>query len=1004
MENWEKIWKDAGIHTTMHELLERTRQCEGTALDVCGEVLSYKEFHERSDLFAAWLQHQGYGPDEAGVKRTVILSMKASADLFCMIAACLKAGVIVTVTEDDVTNMRLRKLCEQTKAIARITDSQIREISEGGNDLPLKKMTDRFRPEDVYAIWYTSGSTGEPCGIQTMSYNTVCNIVPVPGNEIMSTCLKECSALLSISHPSFGVGFTNFFYAILYGKKFVHIQTGRENSIRKIAQKITQNKDCFLLFTPSAVSACLRDEEAKRSFANCRAVMMGADVVKSSLIQEVQDAMGPGGKVINLYGISDVGLVAAKIAREDDRPHAIGKPTACTQITAVDENRNPLAPGEPGELCIYGIRVGPGYLSAEPEKMNKFVHGKDGVNRFYSGDYGYVDEEGEVFLLGRTDRLIKHMGYRVDGVEVEEVIRRQAHVKGVAVKQFETGKGQVLCAFYENDEELDPAWIRSCISGILPRYCIPERFIFRKVLPLTERGKLDYRALALTEEDQVGESYEAPRTEKERMLCEAFEACLKTGRPVGRNESFFELGGDSVTGMLLMAYLGKKHGLHITMDELFFNPKPCDLCNVSGVSEEAGTDRAAGESSLTLPDELMPLAESAETEAVFPADAASSLYLFLQESGSAYRRGLTLRFRVRLLRSFREAEFRERCACLMKRHPSLRSHFIKDASGKRWQIFDRVGKPVVYYRDLSGMSESARERFLSGFFHVMDENDALFQAACFPAEDGSCDILVGLMHALSDGMSAMILVNELAGSQDPSGTDAFYEYRQRVLAKRDHFPQELQDYYADFRGRMRLPIRAGTKSGCVERREITLTMEQTQMLKAGCGNMGISLATYVEYCYGKGLLAAMNREDVWFSHLYSGRDYLHEDGSDIVGNLFYTMPVHLHTDMSVSAFRKELIKPWKYPYITETNEYRQLNRHMVEEGIVSRILIPFHENVVSFISVPDRLDTGHYMETAEGNLRIVFRYPEEDLLGHAYDTIAETMTRLLNEPGPGIGD
>lgn len=996
MENWEIIWKEADVHTTVHELLERTRKVKGTALDICGETMTFSEFHDRSDAFAAWLQARGYGRGENGSNGTIILSMKVTVDLFCMIMAAVKAGVVVTVTEDTITRMRLTKLYEQTKAVARITDDQIEMIYDEGKDLPLKRISDEFRPTDVYAIWYTSGSTGEPCGIQTMSYNTVCSIAPVPGNEILSTCLKECSALLSIGHPSFCFGFTNFVYPILYGKKFVYIQPGQENSIREITKKILENRGCFLMFTPSAVTACLKEEETRRSLANCKAIMMGADMVKSSLIAEVQKAMGPEGKVVNLYGSSDVGLLTSKITRADDKPHAVGKVTACTEMKVVDGNRNPLPPGELGELCVTGLRVGPGYLRAEPEKMNKFVYGKDGMNWFFTGDYGYIDEDGEVYMLGRTDRLIKHLGYRVDSVELEEAIKREAHVKEAAVKQFETERGQVLCAFYENDVELDPSALRNTLAEVLPRYCIPERFIFRKALPLTERGKLDYKALVLPEAELAEATYAAPRTPKEEVLCEAFEKCLKTGRPVGRNDSFFELGGDSITGMLLLAYLGEKHGLCYSIDELFFNPRPCELAIVGGGEREQRPIASVADALPVLPKELAKWKESDQTEAIYPADAASGLYLFIQESGSVYGRGLTACMRIRLRRTFLEAEFRNKVHCLVKRHPVLRSHFVKDASGNRWQVFDREGAAPVYYRDLTGLSEDTRERFLSGFFQVMDENKSPFQVGCFPVGENSCELLIRLSHTLADGISTRVLVNELAADADPQGTDAFYEYRRRRLAERDNFPKELDAYYAALSGRMRLSVGAG-EGGGICRCELVFTKGQTERLKTLCLDLGVTLAAYVEYCYGKGLLAAMNRNELWLSHLYSGREAPVDHCSAIVGNLFYTMPVHLDAGMSAEAFHRELVKPWKYPFVTDTAQYRRLNRHNLEEGIVSRVFMPFHENVVSYISVREGMDTGHYFELAEGALRIVLRYPQDERLDQAYEKVEEVMRNRLCE-------
>ena len=985
MMDWEKIWENADVHTTVHELLERTRVCRGIALDVCNETMTFPEFHERSDRFAAWLQAQGYGR-----KDIIIVSMKASANLFCMIAAALKAGVILTVTEDDVTEVRLQKLIDQTKAVARITDAQIPEILRESEGLPLEKITDRIRPEDVYAIWYTSGSTGEPCGIQTVSYNIVCTIAPVPGNEIMSGCLKESCAFLNLSHPSFGMGFTNFFYAILYGKKFVHIQPGREDTIRQIARKMRENKGCFLLFTPSGMSACLRDEEARESLKNVASVMMGADIVKSSLIDEVQEVLGPQGKVINLYGSSDVGLCTAKIARKDDKPHAVGKPVFGTEVCAVDEDRNPLKPGEPGELRISGLRVGPGYLCGAPERMNKFVHGKDGVNYFFIGDYGRVDEDGEVYLLGRMDRRIKHLGYPVDGVEVEETIRREVGVKAVAVKQFDTERGQVLCAFYESEQELDPNMIRDKIASALPRYCIPERYVCLSKLPLTERGKLDYKALTLSEEETGPRKYVAPRNEKERTICEAFEKCLKTKAPVGIDDSFFELGGDSLSGTVLLRVLGE-NGLHYTLEELFSSPRPCDLalCSSENREEDAGEDAP-----LPLPDELAGLRASENTEEILPPEVASSFYLFVQESGSAYERGLRVRLRFRLNHSFSEEAFQNRIRRIADRHPALRSRFIKDSTGKRWQIFEKEQQPPVFYRDIAGLSEEARERFLSGFFAVMEENDVAFQAGCFPVGEG-CEILLCMTHAIADGVSTVILINEVAGEQEPSGTDRFYDYRKKRLARRERFPEELETYYASFTGGMLLPANHRGHLNEVERRELTLSAEETEELKERCGRLGISLPAYVEYSYGKGLLAAMGRDAVWFSHLYSGRDMSFDGADDIVGNLIYTMPVYLDKDMSPETFKQGVMKPWKYPFVTDTKEYGRLNRHNIEEGIISRIFEAYHGNVLSVTNGPEGMDTGHYMEMADGALRIVLRYPRDEGRSLAYETVMKTMEQYL---------
>ena len=998
MKNWEIIWENTSIHTTMHELLDRTRLAQGIALDVCGEKMDYQAFHERSDLFASWIR------DQVCIEKSVIIvSMKASADLFCMIAGVMKAGFVVLVTEDEIPDARLQKIYEQSGAQTRITDSTVRKILSGyqkGED-PIPPV--QIGPGDVYAIWYTSGTTGEPCGIQTTAYNTVCNIIPEPGNEILSGALKESSALISLSHPSFGVGFTNFYYALFYGIPFVHVEPGRADTLTHIAEKIREYPGSFLLFTPSAMIACMDDPQVRGSLSLCSAVMMGADTVRQSLIDEIQTAMGPKGKVVNLYGISDVGLVAAKIAGPDDKLHAIGRPTRATTIYAVDDDHNPLPAGSAGEICVSGVRVGPGYLNASAFKQNKFVHNADGTKYFYTGDYGYIGEDGEVYLLGRMDRRIKHMGFRVDPVEIEEAMKKEAGIKGAAVKQISAGAQKLLAAFYENPQPLDPDLIRKKIAQVLPRYSLPERYIYRESLPLTDRGKLDYKALELTPEELrnlTARSCKAPQTPEEKAICHAFEHCLKI-KQAGTEDSFFELGGDSLSGMTVLAFLKMNYQLEYTIDDIFQNPRPCELAALLGRRKDPEAEmpregaRTSGSFPPSLPESIRAIRDREDIEKVYPAETASVMYLFLQEAGTTLTKGLTFDFNVKLKRSFTQEEFETELRRIVHRHPALRSYFVKDEDGKWWQIFLKKLQVPVYYRNLAGMKEEAQSRMLEGFFQVMDETGAPFQAACFPIGDGKCRLLLRMTHTYADALSARQIVRELADGTDSEKTDRLYDYREKRLRGRDRFPAQLQDYYQSFGTRMRLPVSANRQVKDVSRREIRLTKEETDRLKDLCARMGLTFQTFVEYSFGQGLMAAMRRDDIWFTHLFSGRTASFERSDEIVGNLIYTLPVYQRKNMPPEEFQTGLLRLMEYPWLVDTKEYRKLNSFRVEEGIISRVFHSFGEQVLSLSGRHEENYTGHYMELQDGCLVIVFRYPGGEEEEKSYDCIEKKMREML---------
>ncbi|MGX8686185.1 MAG: condensation domain-containing protein [bacterium] len=507
---------------------------------------------------------------------------------------------------------------------------------------------------------------------------------------------------------------------------------------------------------------------------------------------------------------------------------------------------------------------------------------------------------------------------------------------------------------------------------------------------------MDYRALTLPDHGEV-KQYAPPITETERAICSVFEAVLHIPE-AGRNCSFFELGGDSITGTMALAMLGKRYGIHASIVDLFQNPKPMELARlfeVKKATEPSMIRQNPGTASFILPQKIRQLAEREEAEAVYPADLVSAHFVFLEETGSAFAAGdLHFNLRADLKFLFSETELRGRVSDLMRRHPVLRSYFAKDDEGKRWQIFRKEMEVPVWYRSLEGMGEEARERYFSGFFRVMDEEKAAFQVACFPTGKDTCTVLLRLTHTQVDGMSYVVLLNELVGGV-PEGQDAFYSYREKRLNSRFQFPEELRAYYQGLDGSYRLPRTSLRNVGSMDERRISLTAEQTSQLIARCSQWEITLPFYVEYCFGCGLLTVLDRETVWFSHVFSGRDSSFEGSESIVGNLICSLPVRLRRGMSPAQFQKDLMIPWSYPYIIDTEEFKGLNRHNIEFGVVSRIFPSLHDRIAFFTDYPEAFSRGLYLEMTEGKLKVVLRYPKNETEQKTLDMLEDTMTRLI---------
>ena len=405
---------------------------------------------------------------------------------------------------------------------------------------------------------------------------------------------------------------------------------------------------------------------------------------------------------------------------------------------------------------------------------------------------------------------------------------------------------------------------------------------------------------------------------------------------------------------------------------------------------------ARNDISVVLPPEIGEIKNRESVEAVYPMDSTGTLIAFLMESGSDYvKSGLYFNLRADLKCALSEDEIRARAHAVSIRHPALRSCSVKDHHGQRWQIILKEMEPTVWYRDIRFMGDGARERFFSGFFQAMDAEKASFQVGCFRTGEDSCTLLVRLLHTQADGISSVIVLNELAGGLLKDGEDAYHKYRQKLLEGRFSFPEELKEYYRDFKSSCRLPVTAQKQAEETDVRRIILTKRQTDRLRHLCGQKGLTLPGYTEYCFGRGLLEALQRKTVWFYHTFSRRDEFFGEDDGIVGNIAASIPVRILEGMSASEFQRELLILWKYPYIKETEEFKALLRHSIETGVISRIFPPFHENVVFFRDYPMAFGQGPYLELTEGQLTVTLRYPAGSEEKRNLDILENTISKLL---------
>ncbi|HYR07681.1 MAG TPA: amino acid adenylation domain-containing protein, partial [Longimicrobium sp.] len=352
----------------------------------------------------------------------------------------------------------------------------------------------------------------------------------------------------------------------------VHLRP-EENAVEALAEAIRGKRDFGLIkITPthlSLLTPLLSPDEARGA---ARTLVVGADFLPAEPTVFWQDH-APEVRLMNEYGPTEtvVGCSAYLLPPGLHRhgPVPVGGPIQNLKFYVLDPRLQPLTVGLPGELFIGGAGVARGYLGRPGLTAEKFVPDPftgGGARMYRTGDRARWLEGGNLLILGRTDSQVKVHGFRVELGEIEAALRRHDAVSGCVVVLREDVPGERrLVAYVVGDADADA--LRAFLRRSLPEHMIPAAFVRLDALPETPTGKIDPRTLPAPELGPVEERYVAPRNAVEETLAEIWAEVLGHER-VGVEESFFELGGDSILSIQLVSR-ARRAGVHITPRQIF---------------------------------------------------------------------------------------------------------------------------------------------------------------------------------------------------------------------------------------------------------------------------------------------------------------------------------------------------------------------------------------------------------------------------------------------------
>ncbi|PWU13141.1 MAG: hypothetical protein C5B50_19895 [Verrucomicrobia bacterium] len=506
--------------------------------------------------------------------------------------------------------------------------------------------------------------------------------------------------------------------------------------------------------------------------------------------------------LVNMYGITETTVhVTYRPIRKADVERAsgsvIGVPIPDLQIHLLDENLKPVSRGEIGEICVGGAGVARGYWKRPDLTLERFPRGpfsQEPEARLYrSGDLGQYSADGELIFMGRKDNQVKIRGFRIELGEIESALNRHPGVREslvIAAQSQPNGAGdsggekRLVAYIVPVGAAPGVSELRTFLSERLPDYMIPAIFVVMKSFPLTGNGKVDHRALPPPENTrpELSKPYLSPRNSVEAILAEVWSEVLGIEK-VGVNDSFFELGGDSIRSIKLLAK-AQARGIDVSLQELFRTPTIAGLAGL----HNRGSDRSKP-SDKNKPSPFCLISE--EDRARLPEDVEDAYPMSVLQQGMFYHNELKPLsavyhdvFSFRIESKFKARELERAVERLVQRHPILRTSFHLAGFSQPLQLVHGHAHAPFTTEDLSGLDDSEQETKLKQW--IEEEKRKPFDRTLAPLlrvhaqvlGDVAFQLIASFHHVCLDGWSLAAVITELLqdyaalvkGNESPVGT------------------------------------------------------------------------------------------------------------------------------------------------------------------------------------------------------------------------------------------
>ena len=884
---------------TVLDLLRLREESEKTVL-ICGEeTLSYRQLASDAKQIAGCLLAQGLRKGDR-----VLLSVRNSIHVVRAMFAVMLAGGVYVAADAAWPAERLRLVSEEAGVSVTLTDEMIAGYLRADCS-PTRLPT--VGEADEAAVYYTSGSMGTPKGTVLyhrilVSYARSADVLP----EFYERDRFWTVPVFASIFPAVAV-----FMLPVYEKTLVLTTPGEMASVEKLVDCLVRNRVQSLGATPSFLLRALAHPLFARVVRQqVTHLWVGGELLKESDARKLYASM-ENGVLASGYGSTETYLFS--MARyEPGKELCLERFPEGVRLYVLNEEMKPVSAGEAGEILVGGISAQYGrYLDPELNRKKYVEHPVYG-RLFRIGDAGRLLSNGEIKVVGRIDRMVKLHGLRIEPGEVEAAIEAFDGIRRAAVVL----KNEQLRAYYMAEGEAEESSLRLFLSKRLPYFMIPAVIVRLEAFPLNENGKLDYIALPEPEKDAGRNS--APVNEREGLLCRIFGEVLKAEEPVGAEDSFFSLGGDSIHA-LTVACLLEKEGYSIDLKDVFIAPTPRLLAPLLRAVTEAPEweETAVSEDTLAA---LRKELDLEDVEAVYPASAVAESYL--KDNRNTWPQVYCFAIGADVSPEALEAAVEE----AGRNHTALRSLILPAGNGHFCQVVLKTPRSRFFRTDLSALSEGEglsqkQKEYLSTLLRMEYSSmtdlgkKTLLRVGHIRLSRDRALLYIGSSHLTMEVLSVDRLFRELTGrAESRPDADALRRHMGRLLhadrGEANAYWEKLLNGCDAYTALPGPPV--SPENGKKEIVYASCGPLLYEKARSFCSAHQVTLSALLAYCLGRSLQEVLCLNEVCFPVAGSGRN---ASEMELPGMFVVLFPLRLTKEDTVFTCQNQLLKSGEHLWV-----------------------------------------------------------------------------------------